>query len=84
MLYSYAKSNGYKVNFESTAIDKFSDGLQVSPWAREALNWAVTQGVVSGKGSSDDISTYRIDPQGNATRAECAAMVTKLLVSDKE
>ena len=45
-----------------------------------ALNWAVTQGIISGKGKSGaPRSELRLDPKGNATRAECAAMMMKLL-----
>ncbi|MBR1931847.1 MAG: S-layer homology domain-containing protein, partial [Lachnospiraceae bacterium] len=47
-------------------------------WAKESMEWAVTQGIISGKG---DASSLRLAPQGNATRAECAMMLMKLLKS---
>ncbi|MBR1930508.1 MAG: S-layer homology domain-containing protein [Lachnospiraceae bacterium] len=51
----------------------------MSSWAQEAMNWAVTQEIMSGKGTGGDISTYRLDPGGNATRGECAMMIMKLI-----
>ncbi|MBR1931851.1 MAG: S-layer homology domain-containing protein [Lachnospiraceae bacterium] len=60
-------------------INQYADGAKVSSWAAEALNWAVSQGIMSGKGSGGALSSYRLDPQGSATRAECASMMMKLL-----
>ena len=49
------------------------------------MNWAVTQGIMSGKGKAGaDISTFKLDPQGNATRAECASMMKKLLEKNEQ
>ena len=47
----------------------FADGDQVSDWAVSAMNWAVGQGIVNGKGNST------LDPQGTASRAEVAKML---------
>ena len=73
MLYQYAKLNGFDTTFEAGKIDKFSDASKVSSWAKEAMNWAVTQGIVSGTGDN------RLDPLGVTSRAECAAILSKLL-----
>ena len=80
MLYRYAKLRGYNVAREAGATEGYADSNKVSPWAKEAMEWAVTRGIMSGKGG-DDVpkSEIRLDPAGNATRAECASMMKKLL-----
>ena len=47
----------------------FADGDQVSSWAVSAMNWAVGQGIMNGKGNNT------LDPQGTAPRAEVAKML---------
>ncbi|MBR1930658.1 MAG: S-layer homology domain-containing protein [Lachnospiraceae bacterium] len=79
MLYNYAGLKKYDLTSTDGQIEQYSDAKKVSTWAAEALNWAVTQGIMSGKGSGNDLSAYRLDPQGTATRAECASMMMKLL-----
>lgn len=84
MLYKYAKLNGYDLAATEGLINQYADGADVSKYAQEALNWAVTQGIMSGKGEKgEDISTFRLDPQGTATRAECASMMKKLLEKNR-
>lgn len=66
MLWRYAGS--------PAATDKelrFADADKVSGYAREALGWAVENGIVQGK------SGGILDPGGNATRAEAAAMLQR-------
>lgn len=48
----------------------FPDSGNVSSWARDAMAWAVDEGIVTGSGG-------RLLPQGSATRAEIATMVTR-------
>lgn len=69
MLYKYAKDTcGVATTFDQDALERFNDKDKISSWSKEALQWAVTNGVMSGKGDN-------LDPLGNATRAECAAML---------
>lgn len=57
-------------------------GGVVAGYAKEAMDWAVTNGVLSGKGAAGaDISTFRLDPTGTATRAECAAMLKNFMTA---
>lgn len=55
----------------------FPDTDRVSNWALDAVTWANQNAVINGKKAVDD--NILLDPQGQATRAETAAMVIKLL-----
>ncbi len=77
MLYTYAKIKNYDLTKNDTALDNFDDKGKVSNYAKDAMKWAVTQGVISGKGNG------KVDPIGNATRAECATMIMKLIEKNK-
>ena len=72
MLYKYAQMKGYDVSGRAS-LDRFSDVDQISGWATNQLQWAVANGVMSGKGA-------KLDPTGTATRAECAAMLRTFMV----
>ena len=54
---------------KSADLSGFSDAGQISSWAKDAFEWAVSSGIISGK--SQDI----LDPEGDATRAEVAQIV---------
>jgi len=77
MLYSYAELKGFDISKNDNAIDIFTDRNKVQGYAKDAMNWAVTQGIMSGKGNG------RLDPAGKATRAECAQMMMKLMQSNQ-
>ncbi len=42
------------------------------------MRWAVGCGMINGKNKG---GTYYLDAKGNATRAECAAMLTRFMGS---
>lgn len=50
-----------------------SDADQVSGYAAEAMRWAVAQGIVTGNADGT------LNPQGLATRAQMAAMMTRFV-----
>ena len=81
ILYKYASANGYNMSYDSKAINGYSDTSKVNSWSKNAFCWAVSKGIISGKGDKGvtDKSKMRLDPQGNASRAECAAMLMRLL-----
>ena len=57
-------------------ISKFPDSDRVSSWARNAMEWAIDRGIISGKGAAGAPASEKlIDPQGHATRAECASII---------
>lgn len=68
MLYHYAEAEELSMD-ESGDIAKFTDGAKVSAYAKEAMQWAVGEGLISGKANST------LDPSGLATRAEVAAIL---------
>ena len=74
MLYDYAKMKGYNVTKDLSTLDRFADKGRINSWAKDALAWAVSQGIMSG--SADE--SPKLNPKNNATRAECASMVKKL------
>lgn len=53
-------------------LDSMPDADKVSDWAREGVAWAVGKGIITG-------SNGCVNPQGNATRAEAAKMLTVYL-----
>lgn len=68
MLYRYAAACGYDVSARA-GLDAFPDGNSVSEYAREAMQWAVACGILNG-------SDGKLLPAGEATRAQCAKMLT--------
>ncbi len=72
MLYKYARLQGVDTTYDADAIADFPDADKVDDWAEEAIKWAVSKGVMSGKLTGT--GTY-LDPLGDATRAECATMM---------
>jgi uncharacterized repeat protein (TIGR02543 family) len=69
-----AKAMGDKAPaVNGTELDAFSDKADVSDWAVTGMEEAVKAGIVSG------ITPTTLAPLSNATRAEAAAMIYKLL-----
>lgn len=57
---------------EGGSLEGFADAGQVASWAEEAMEWAVGQGIVGG------MEGDMLAPQGNATRAQSAAVLCRL------
>ena len=70
ILYRYAQYKKYDVS-GANSLDGYTDVQSVSSYAVPALQWACGAGVVTGKSGS------KLDPKGNATRAEVAAMLMR-------
>ncbi len=75
MLYEYAKTSRYDISARND-LSTFTDETSVSGWATEYMQWATAVKMITGK-PNDDQKTYRLDPKGAATRAECAAMLMR-------
>lgn len=68
MLYRYAGSpEVYQIP------DNFQDNNNVSTFAKTAMEWAVSNGIISGKGNG------YLQPQGQVTRAEAAQMIMRFI-----
>ena len=56
----------------ASAIDAFSDAVNVSDWALDGVRWNVGSGIVGGYAG-------KLNPRDNITRAETATIVLRLL-----
>ena len=72
MVYNYAKAIGLDTSAKDN-LKNFKDADTVSSWAKEAMQWAIGSGLVSGTGDNT------INPQGDATRAQAAALMENLI-----
>lgn len=70
MLYRYAKAHEYDMS-KSASLNSFKDGAQTSAYATEAMQWAVGNGLFVGNNDGT------LKPQGTATRAELATVLTR-------
>ncbi len=72
MLHSFAKNYLGRTLSPGADLSAYQDQGKVSDWAREAMAWAVAEGVVTG---SSDAGALTLNPQYNANRAEVATML---------
>ena len=73
MMYRYAKTQGYDVS-ASVELGNYKDGANVSGFAKQAMQWCVAEGIITGK-----YNGTQLDPQGNAIRAECATIIRRFV-----
>lgn len=73
MMYRYANYLGYDTS-ASADFSKFKDAKNVNEFAKEAMTWAVGAGIITGKDNET-----RLDPQGSASRAECATIIMRFM-----
>ena len=71
MLYRYAKYKGYDTA-DKADLTEYPDMDDVSVFAKDAVSWCVAEGIISGNDG-------KLLPQGDTTRAECAAMITRFV-----
>ncbi|MDD3219262.1 MAG: S-layer homology domain-containing protein [Lachnospiraceae bacterium] len=71
MISNYAKFKEYNTS-DTNDLSGFPDKNAVSPFALDSVKWAVGTGLITGdKGN--------ISPQGNASRAQCAAIMMRFV-----
>lgn len=73
MMYRYANGKGYDTS-KSADFSSFADASKVNTFAKEAMSWAVGNGIITGKNQGT-----LLDPQGNASRAECATIIMRFM-----
>ena len=72
ILYRYAEYKGLDVSAR-TDLSHYSDAENISSWANDVLSWAVAEGLLTG------VTSDELQPQGNATRAQVAAILQRFL-----
>ena len=72
ILFRYAESAGYDVS-ASADLSGFPDAGDIQSYAKEALSWAVAEGLLQG--FEDD----SLQPGGTATRAQIATILMRFL-----
>ena len=70
ILNQYAAMKGYDVS-AAGSLNGFTDKTAVSDWAEKAVQWAVGEKLLSGKGNGI------LDPKSGATRAEVAQILMR-------
>jgi len=73
ILYRYSEYKHYDTDGYDS-MSGFPDRNKVSAWAKEAYGWAVAEKLITGNGG-------RLDPQGNATRAQVATILMRFIQS---
>ena len=72
ILSRYAQAQGEDVSRQAS-LAGYRDSAAVASWAREALQWAVGEGILQGTQANT------LDPEGTATRAQLAVMADRFL-----
>ena len=75
ILKRYAEYKEMK-NDASASLDVFSDSDRIEEYARDSVSWAVGVGLVKG------VTSRKLDPAGQATRAQVATMLMRFLAFD--
>ena len=76
MLYRYAVSKGMVKGPATADLSVFADANSVSNYAVEAMQWAVSTGLIGGMDG-------KLNPQGSATRAQVATMLMRFAELEK-
>lgn len=76
MLYRMVVSAGLKADTDGE-LSQFVDGNKVAPYAREAMSWAVGEGLIVGFCNTD--GKMEIQPSGTTTRAQLATIIMRFM-----
>ncbi|MGC4019354.1 MAG: S-layer homology domain-containing protein [Muricomes sp.] len=71
MMYRYAKFCGLNTS-DNGNISSFPDAARVSDFSKVEMNWAVGAGLIQG-------DQGKLNPQGDASRAQCATIITRFM-----
>jgi hypothetical protein len=76
LLQRFVRLQGTVMNTaDPTKLERFSDTNEVSGWAKGAIGLAISEGWIQG------ISESTLEPQGEATRAQAAVMLLRVITS---
>ena len=70
IMYRYGKFMSYDVSARKD-LSGFTDASKVSSYAREPMQWAAAEGIISGNADGT------LNPKGSANRVECAAIIMR-------
>ena len=73
VFYRYAKHLGLAGTDSAADLEEFSDGGEVSDWAKDAFAWVVSCGLITGRDDTE------LAPGATATRAEVATMLRRII-----
>ena len=77
IMYRYCKVKGL-ASGDRADLGRFPDADQISGYAKEAVQWAVANGIINGRSN-----TGMLDPKGNASRVETAAIIQRFMTKIK-
>ena len=69
---AFEKAGYIEAVTDTSVLDEFNDNAQIADYARNAMAAMVSAGIIKG-------SDGNVNPTGNATRAEAAAMCQRLM-----
>lgn len=77
-LFRFADTRGYSTD-EKADYSSMLNADKVSAYSVEAVSWAVGSGMISGSKQTDanGITVYDLNPQGNTSRAQMAAILQR-------
>ncbi len=73
ILYRYAQYKGLNTDVSPECLERFEDKDTVSTYAVTAMAWAVENGLING------VTSTVLQPKGNATRAQVAAIIYRFV-----
>ena len=73
ILYRYAQYKGYDTDAGGMSLDDYTDADQISSYAVAAMQWANSEGLITGR------TNTTLAPQGTATRAEVATILMRFI-----
>ena len=77
IMYRYCRVKGLASGGRAD-LSRFPDADQASGYAKEAVQWAVANGIINGRSN-----TGMLDPKGNASRVETAAIIQRFMTKIK-
>ena len=77
ILYRYTAKYAPDATGNAASLAAYPDAGSVSAYARDAMAWAVGNGLIQGNAHANGLDY--LDPNGSATRAQCAAMLVRFL-----
>ncbi len=80
ILFRYAKFKGKDAG-NRDPLTGFADGAATPDWAKEGMQWAVAEGIITGIAAGNAMT---LQNEGSATRAQMATVLMRLLQKKKK